>query len=114
MTQTASWADTADGVLITLVGEIDYSNADEVGAVAHEVFSQRRPAEVRLDLAALPFIDSTGLSALISLYRQALAAGARLVLVDPTPFLLTLLRVTGLLDLFTIESTVADTPEALA
>ncbi|HEX8632481.1 MAG TPA: STAS domain-containing protein [Catenuloplanes sp.] len=105
--KTASWADTANGVVVTLVGEIDFATAGDLMGVVGEVFSQRHPAEVRVDVRAMPFIDSTGLSALISLYRAALAADARLVLVDPAPFLVTLLQITGLVELFPVESSEA-------
>lgn len=114
MTRTASWADTPDGVVVTLTGEIDYGNADEVAVVVDDLFAQRRPARIRVDVAGVPFIDSTGLSVLISLYRAALANDAELVLADPTPFLVTLLQVTGLLELFPIELSEAGTPEPLA
>lgn len=105
MTRTAGWGDTPAGVVVTLRGEIDYANVVEVTTVVDELFAQRRPARLRVDVGELLFIDSTGLSALISLYRAALAAGSELVLVDPTPFLVTLLQVTGLAELFPIETT---------
>lgn len=102
--KVASWADTIDGVVVTLVGEVDFGTAGDLMAVVGEIFTHRRPAEVRVDVAAMPFIDSTGLSALISLYRAALAAGSRLVLVDPAPFLMTLLQITGLVELFPVAA----------
>ena len=62
------------------------------------------PAEVQLviDLAGVSFLDSAGLSALLSLRTQADRASAQLGLVCPDPGLVRLFRYTDLHPLFVI------------
>ena len=57
----------------------------------------------------MTFCDSVGLSAFVGAYRTTTANGARLELVNPGPFLLRALKITGLLEFLTAPSR-NDTP----
>jgi len=86
--------------LVTIRGEIDFSNADEVAQGLRAAASQGPPAEVRVDLTGATFIDSTGLGALIEGYRAAADAGTGFVVTNPNPSFRRVLSVTGLCELF--------------
>jgi anti-anti-sigma factor len=51
-----------------------------------------------VDLSALTFCDSIGLSTFVDAHRRCAAAGGYVRLAAPTPFLLRVLAVVGLLD----------------
>jgi anti-sigma B factor antagonist len=87
-------------VTVTVLGEIDFSNADEVAQGIREAVAEWSPATVWVDLSDATFIDSTGLGALIEGYRAATAGASRFVVTNPTPGLRRVLTVTGLCDLF--------------
>ena len=86
-------------VQVTIRGEIDFSNADEVAEGLRAAVSQG-PAEMCIDLSSATFIDSTGLGALIEGYRAAADTGTRFVVTNPSPSFRRVLSVTGLCELF--------------
>jgi anti-anti-sigma factor len=97
----------AGTAVVTVVGEIDYSNADDVSAGIRDAIADWSPAIVQVDLKDATFIDSTGLGALIEGYRAATESECTLVLVNPTAGFRRVLSLTGLDDLFGVE---AETP----
>jgi anti-sigma B factor antagonist len=58
---------------------------------------------LRLDLSDVPFIDSTGLSALVAIRNEAEATAATLILERPSRQVRRLLALTGLTEWFTID-----------
>jgi anti-sigma B factor antagonist len=85
---------------VTLLGEIDFSNADEVAQALRDAVADWSPPVVRVDLRAATFIDSTGLGALIEGYRAAAERDSRFVVLNPSPSFRRVLTVTGLCELF--------------
>ena len=84
----------ADAVLV-LTGEIDMATADSLrAATGRSLFDS--PSRVVLDFSGVTFCDSQGLSTLISISREASAAGSRLVLAGVGDFMGRLLEITGL------------------
>ncbi|OJF10651.1 STAS domain-containing protein [Couchioplanes caeruleus] len=91
----------ADGTAhVTVLGEIDFSNADEVARTIRDAVTEWSPEEVRVDLSDATFIDSTGLGALIEGYRAANEAASRFIVTNPSANLRRVLSVTGLSELF--------------
>ena len=88
----------ADLIVLTLVGALDTYTTPGF----KEYADRYDPAEVQLviDLAGVSFLDSAGLSALLSLRTQADRAGAQLGLVCPDPGLARLFQYTDLRPLF--------------
>ena len=86
--------------MVTLLGEIDFSNADEIADGIREAVAEWRPSVVRVDLNNASFIDSTGLGALIEGYQAATDEQCGFVVVNPTPSFRRVLSVTGLTELF--------------
>ena len=85
---------------VAVLGEIDFTNADEVAQALRDAVAGWSPPELRVDLRAATFIDSTGLGALIEGYRAATEHNARFVVTNPSPSFRQVLTVTGLCDLF--------------
>jgi anti-sigma B factor antagonist len=88
----------ADLILLTLVGALDTYTTPGF----QEYARRYDPGKVQLviDLVGVSFLDSAGLSALLSLRTQADRAGAQLGLVCPDPSVVRLFRYTGLHPLF--------------
>ena len=91
----------ADGTAyVAVLGEIDFSNADEVAQALRDAVADWSPTQLRVDLRRATFIDSTGLGALIEGYRAATTRDSDFVVVNPTAGLRRVLTVTGLCELF--------------
>ena len=73
-------------VVITLPEEIDLTNSAGLREMLLAVI-RRHPAIVVADMSATIFCDSSGMAAIATAYRQAVAAGAdmRLVIEHPAP-----------------------------
>lgn len=94
---TLNRAQSADGTsVLTVVGEIDQSNADELAAALADVH-----AHVVVDLTGVGYLDSAGLNVLF-------ARSACLELIVP-PLLTPVVTVSGLADLVPVRG-----PEGLA
>jgi anti-sigma B factor antagonist len=71
-------------VVITLPEEIDATNSPGLGETLLAAVS-RQPAMVVADMSATTFCDSSGMAAIVTAYRQAVAAGAGMRLVIGHP-----------------------------
>jgi anti-sigma B factor antagonist len=60
--------------LLKIEGELDANTAPELRPVLDALVSERRP-RVIVDLSSLRLIDSSGVGALVSLYKRLRAAG---------------------------------------
>jgi anti-sigma B factor antagonist len=69
---------------IVAVGEIDLAVADHLEAAVHEALA-KGPGAVVVDLSAVQFIDSTGISALVRIHRHAVACEVGLAIIPPEP-----------------------------
>ncbi|MEV6600352.1 STAS domain-containing protein [Actinoplanes sp. NPDC051346] len=85
---------------VIVLGEVDFSNADEVAQTIRDAVVEWSPEEIRIDLSDATFIDSTGLGALIEGYRAANETESRFVVTNPSPGFRRVLSVTGLCELF--------------
>lgn len=89
--------------LVTVLGEVDFSNADEVAQGIRDALGEDSPRELQVDLAQATFMDSTGLGALIEGYRAATENGCRFVVMNPSASFRRVLAVTGLTELFGMQ-----------
>lgn len=60
--------------LVTVVGEVDVSNAGELREAVDSAL-EAAPAEVSVDLAEVSYIDSTGIGVLVGAATRAQEAG---------------------------------------
>ncbi len=92
----------SDGqVVVTLRGQLDITEAARVAAAV----AAREP-QIIVDLAALEFIDSSGVAALVRGRNLARRAGGELLLAGPQQQVLRVLTLTRLIDVFSLHATV--------
>jgi anti-sigma B factor antagonist len=94
-TCTLDVATTANQVVVTVVGELDMADADEVAKVLIDAAGSGRPI-VRLELSGLTFADSSAIKAIILGAKAAEDHGIIYELVNPHARVHRLLQVTGL------------------
>jgi anti-sigma B factor antagonist len=88
--------------LIVVRGEIHVTTAPEFSSRLNEAIASGARAVV-IDLAAVEFIDSTGLSVLLNGLRRVTRSGGRLALVVTNPTVLRLFEITKLDSTFDIQ-----------
>src|SRR5262245_51744818 len=81
------------GPLFRLTGYLDLSTVDLLRAAVGPACGTGE--EVGLDLSGLTFCDSTGVGALVWLYRRASAGSGRLVVYAPRKAVRDVLRISG-------------------
>ena len=96
-----------------LSGGLSGGDADDLASALQD-FVAGREAKLAIDLAALESIDSSGLSALISLVTRARLGGGQAVLVAPTSFVSGVFNVTRLDTWFDICPDVEEANRRLA
>jgi len=90
------------GLLIALRGELDYESALDLRAAISGALAQDNVRELVVSLAAVTFIDSTGIGTLVVAHRICNDVGVILRVRDANPFigrLFTVLGVAGALGL---------------
>ena len=81
-------------VIVTLPGEIDMANADDIGKQLAAPFPSG-VGVVIADMTATTFCDSLGIGMLVNACRQAVADGGELRLLLPCPGVLKVMDVLG-------------------
>jgi anti-anti-sigma factor len=81
------------GTLVEVTGEVDIATSPRLRAALEE--RPRAEGRVVLDLTGVTFMDSSGLSVVLSLQRDAAATGERLAVVCPPGPARLLFEVTG-------------------
>ena len=89
-------------VVVALGGELDLVDAADVAAALVDVTA--REPEIIVDLAALAFIDSSGVAALARGRTHARHAGGDLLLAAPRQPVLRVFAITGLADNFSVHA----------
>lgn len=101
-----------DGVLrLTVAGPVVATNAWRLRIEVNDALRDRDASEVELDLAGVPLLDSSGISALIASRTAAQSAGRSLSVVNPRPPVHRALRVLGLLDVLRVASAPTDSED---
>ena len=93
-------------VVVALGGELDL--VDAAGVAAALVTLAARAPQIIVDLAALEFIDSSGVAALARGRKLARHAGGDLLLAAPRQPVLRVLAVTRLVDDFSVHASVEE------
>jgi anti-anti-sigma factor len=88
-----------NGTGLKLAGEVDLHNAPDLTAA---LTAFQTADEVWLDMTDVTFIDSSGLSSILSFARSRHGNG-RIVIVDPTSVVRPVFEIIGLHDLACIE-----------
>jgi anti-sigma B factor antagonist len=99
--------------LLAVGGELDYHTAPRLRAGLDQVPMQAVTGLV-IDLSALTYCDSTGISVLVSAYHLAKAAGVELALAGINPDIARVFRVIGLDQVFSSYDSVDAAARALS
>ena len=102
MTAPLSTVVHGDRVAVHLSGELDVGTAGDLRSTLVRLIADQR-TDLLIDLTRVTFIDSTGLGSLVGALRSVSPSGGRLHLVADQESLLSLLRITGLMQLYTVH-----------
>ena len=69
--------------LVTVAGEVDVSCADELRAAIDAQLADGVTGELVIDIAEVPYIDSTGIGVLVGAAHRVAEAGGTLVVARP-------------------------------
>jgi anti-sigma B factor antagonist len=100
-----------DSVLAEARGEIDLHNSPELRSAILSMLAKSIPKRLILNLAQVPYMDSSAVAVLVEALQKLRPSGGRLVLVGLQP------RVKGLLEIARLDTVfvlVADEQQALA
>ena len=74
---------TDDGILVfKLTGEMKIATSEDAKIEIKSIIEEKQPERAMLDLSELTLLDSAGLSAFISVYKQLAVMGGKLGVCD--------------------------------
>jgi anti-anti-sigma factor len=85
------------GLVVSLGGEMDLTVTDRFERDISRLIADESPAVLHLDLSGLRFLDSSGVSALVRVWRTARRQRCAVRVVNPTGVVRQILDVTGAL-----------------
>jgi anti-sigma B factor antagonist len=91
-----------DPIRIIVRGELDLLAAPRLRTTLLEA-SHHDGVTIDVDLSAVTFIDSTGISVILQAWQRANAQGGRLVVGAASPVVARVIEATGLTDLLALE-----------
>jgi anti-sigma B factor antagonist len=97
---TTASGSAGGAVEIAPAGEIDVDTAYGIREAVAAQLAGARPGRIELNLEHVTFIDSVGITALVSAAQLARVSGVELVVIRPSRFVYRQLWITGLLGLF--------------
>lgn len=86
-----------DAAKVLVEGEVDVSNAGQLRSAVDAALAGSAP-EVTIDLAQVPYIDSTGIGVLVGAAHRAQEAGKQLVVSSPQKNVARVLGLLGVAD----------------
>ncbi len=90
-----------DTFVANIIGEVDADNCDALRAAVLE--PAVASSNVVLDLSQLTFLDSSGISELLTISETVTGRGQQFEVRNPTPAVRRVLEITGLLQYFGLE-----------
>ncbi len=89
---------TGDAVRAALVGEIDLHNSPQVRGALLEMLQREQPKKLILNLAAVPYMDSSAIAVLVESLQKIRKTGGKIYLTNLQP------RVKGLLEIARLDA----------
>jgi anti-sigma B factor antagonist len=89
-----------DVVEISVSGEIDLENANDLREAIGKSLVTGKPDLIRVDLGRVSFIDSVAVGALVAGHQTAAVSGVRLIVINPSEFVYRTLYISGVVGLF--------------
>ena len=102
---------TADGADVRVIGELDLATAPQLLRAFADLTSQGA-VNVTVDLSQMVFIDSTGVTVLVSGLKLIRETGGELALKSPKASAMKVFEITGLTRVFTIRGKAVSDPTA--
>ena len=96
-----------DVAVVVVTGEVDLYTAQRLREALAEVHTSGA-RQLIVDLTGVPFIDSSGIDALVGTFRRLQGRGARLDVVGSRANVMRVFEVTGLLDVFAFHASRED------
>ena len=103
----------ADVILVQLTGRLDATSNAEVRSRLGTLLEEVDPPKLVIDLGQVPFIDSSGLAALVSGLRVAREKGGNIALSAVQPQAQTVFRLTMLDHIFSMHPTFGEAHQVL-
>ncbi len=91
-----------DGLLIYLQGEIEFSHSPQLRSELVGLLDQQRPERLIIDLAGVPYMDSSGVATLVEVLQRQRNRGYKLVLHSLQSKVYSMFEIASLDRLFTI------------
>jgi anti-sigma B factor antagonist len=88
----------ANAVVASVRGEIDLHNSPDLRGVLLELLAKHEPKRLVLNLAQVPYMDSSAIAVLVEALQKIRKSGGRIFLTDLQP------RVKGLLEIARLDS----------
>jgi anti-anti-sigma factor len=88
--------------IVSVAGDIDLATSPTLLAVCTDS-AQRNPETVRIDLARVGFLDSSGINVLVQVKKRLESQGSVMVLHRPTDQTRRVLEIAGLNKFFTVS-----------
>ncbi|MFI2649826.1 MULTISPECIES: STAS domain-containing protein [Micromonospora] len=85
----------AGRLFLSPVGDLDMAGAPAFDRVLDGVLDRPDLVQIVVDLGAVPFLDSTGVAALLRGAAEAVGRGATFRVTDPQPVVARVLRITA-------------------
>jgi anti-anti-sigma factor len=94
-------ADPDSDPVVVVAGEVDLSTAPRLRQAILDLLAEEPPQGVRVDLAEVPLLDSTGVFVLVDTYKRAKGRGVGLTVERPQQIVRRVLEICGLLEILT-------------
>jgi len=88
---------------VAVSGEVDLATAEVLRDRLLDVLRDEAPTMLRVDLAAVTFLDCAGISALVAVHNAAVRTGRQMRVTHTQPIVRRVLDLTGLHDVFTAQ-----------
>ncbi|MGC1213759.1 MAG: STAS domain-containing protein [Micromonospora sp.] len=82
-------------VVLSPLGDIDMASVRRLERALKDVLDRPGVVEIMVDLAEVPFLDSTGVATLLRAAAEAVGRGATLRVANPRPVVARVLRITA-------------------
>ncbi|HSU65422.1 MAG TPA: STAS domain-containing protein [Tepidisphaeraceae bacterium] len=100
-----------DALILSVRGELDLHNSPELRTHLFDLLNRNQPKRLILNLAEVPYMDSSALAVLVEALKRILKSGGRVFLVNLQPRVKGLLEIARLATIFVICK---DEQEAIA
>ncbi|CAB1128687.1 anti-sigma F factor antagonist (spoIIAA-2); anti sigma b factor antagonist RsbV [Candidatus Hydrogenisulfobacillus filiaventi] len=89
-------------IVVALKGELDLTTAGPLREALDQLLDRHPGRDLVLDLAEVPFVDSSGLGVILGRYRRVRQEGRQLAIVNPRPHVRAVFDMAGMDTLMSI------------